>query len=229
MNDKPHESRPSALWYLAPVAVMAVAVVVFIASLGVAGSEVRRDVAAMPRVVFPGGGAVDIEDPGEVTLYYETRSVVDGQEVVGERPQRRIELRVTTPSGNTEEATNIHWREEGAYDAKAIYDLPTYSGFGAWKYTASQRGTYHLSAAFSDTTAGRGDGGSPASEQDEEAKLPTFAVAVGDIDLQEHFSSWTGLFGAAAIVAAAMVVAVALAVLVYVKRNRDRWSRSDSA
>lgn len=221
-------SRPSALWYLVPVVITSVSVAVFIASLGSVGREVRSDVAAMPRVAFPEGGAIELPREGPYTVYYETRSVVDGREVEGERPRQRISLHVTTPAGETEEATNIHWREEGAYDAKEIYDLPRYAGFAAWKYTAPRAGAYRFSAAFSDQPTGSNNESraSQGSGEASDLESPRFAVAVGNLGLQEHLSSWTGLFGAAAMVAVAMVVAVAMAIWVYAKRNPGRWSRS---
>lgn len=228
MKNSSDESRPSALWYLAPVAIVAGCIIVFLATLGSVGSEVRSDLVGMPRVAFPEGGEVELPEQGQYTIYYETRSVINDREIEAERPQRRIALTFTTPMGETEEATNIHWREEGAYDAKGIYNLPQYAGFAAWKYSAAQAGTYELAAAFSDPKENDADA-PPAAGEASDAELPTFVVAVGDLDLQRHFSSWTGLFGAAAIVAVAMVIAVALAVLVYVKRNRARWSRSERA
>ena len=210
--------RVSKLWYLAPVAVMAVGVGLFLATLSVARADVERAIAEMPRVVFPPGGEVEIDRAGEVTIYYETRSAVDGVSITANKPQRRIELRVTPPGAERAvEATNIHWREEGAREAKAVYDHLRYAGFAAWRYDAPEPGTYTLRARYSDAAA-RDDG---------EAAPPTFVAAVGRLDPAQYFNSWTGIFGGASAVAAAMVVAVVLATVIYVRRNPGRWQRSE--
>lgn len=245
MNPQP-DTRPTRLWYLAPLVIMAAAVAVFVWSVGEARQDVEAAIAAMPRVVFPPGGEVEIAEPGRVVFYYETRSVVDGTRIESQRPQRRITLQVTPPpdaasaenaASNSEpnveptEARNIHWRDEGRADAKAVYDQPNHAGFAAWVYDAPVAGTYTLSASYSDPPSSEDDGDDADdtdAASDPAAETPTMVVAAGDLRIESYFNAWTGLFGAAAAVAIAMVVAVVIAVVIYIKRNRQRWQRPEA-
>ena len=221
-------SRPSGLWYLLPVVIMAVSVAVFIASLGSVGREVRSDVAAMPRVVFPEGGAIELPREGPYGLLRDSqrggrpggrgRAAAAADLAAGHHARRRDRRGDQHPLARKRALRRQGDLRPAAYSGLRRVEVHS----TASRHVPLFRRFFRSAAAGSDSESRA----SQASGEASEAESPRFVVAVGNLGLQEHFSSWTGLFGAAAMVAVAMVVAVTLAIWVYVKRNPGRWSRS---
>ena len=207
--------------YAVPVGVVVVGVMLFVLSIDRAKQRVEAEVASLPRVAFPAGGEVEVATAGRVSVFYERRSVVDGQTLNTTKPARRITLWVTPPSGVAAgregrfEATNVHWREEGAIEPKTIYDHASYAGFEAWVFEASEPGTYRLEAEYSESSEAR-------------EKSPRFAAAVGEIESANTLNAWLGVYGGASAAVLSLVIAAVIWTVIYVKRHHGDWVRASA-
>jgi len=132
--------RPSAAWYLlllVPIALCAVLTVRWV-------SGMFSSIEAMPRVVVPGEGDVELST-GEHVAYIEASSVVDGVTYAA----ANVSVRCTLRSADTGESVALE-----SSSTSSSYTFGSYHGQSAYQLTIPRAGTYHLACD--------GDGGPAA-------------------------------------------------------------------
>jgi hypothetical protein len=146
---------------------------------------------SMQRVVVPGSAEIALEEPGRHTIYHESRSVVDG----------RV-YDVADVSGLTVELVSAETGESVPLDvpgANTTYELRGRSGRGVLTFEVDRPGAYRLSAEY---PAGGG---------------PETVLAVGR-GLGTRIAMT--VVGAIALGLGSFLLAVAIAVVTFVRRRR---------
>jgi len=228
-------------WYLLPVLIIAAGVAWFSLTLQSSEKIISQRIADLKRYHIQDGQGpvIEIDQPGVTTFYYETLTIIDGETLEYDLPEHRIILDLMPESGGQViEAANTHWQHEAREYQNEVYRADPYHGFAAWQVNIPAAGTYQLSAKFTET---------PAYEMDELEEIiaeqegenvetlplpntpPTLAVAQGMLDVQDKFLDRGGsLFRSAAGLAIGFVLAVAIALFVYAKRNPAAANQDDS-
>jgi hypothetical protein len=193
----PAKLKPSRKWYLLALVLLVVGVLVFVIAVSVAYDQLYTNIAGLQRVVVPGKKTVEIEEPGQYTVYYEKRSQVGEETYEGPTPLPEISLKVTGPKGESVEVQ----RKENA----DMYRLDEYAGTGTWIFQANRPGSYRLIV--------------PPPENAPKTRL---VLAVGDINLSQTMNRVFGLFGAAGLLAIMLVAAGVIALLTFTSRLRNK-------
>jgi hypothetical protein len=192
-----HAVLPSRKWYLVAAVLFSIGVIVFGVTLWAAIGEVHQKVNDLKRVAVPGQVSVPLEKPGTYTVYYEKRSVMNGQPYTAPDPLPEIALKVTGPDGESVEVS----RKKSA----DMYDLDRYAGTGTWQFEVTKAGPYQLQV--------------PPAESAPDAKL---VLAVGQLGLKQRFDQVWGLFGAAGLLAILIVASAVMALLTFTARIRAK-------
>lgn len=180
-------------WYL-------VAVLVALAGLVVAGLVVWRTLseagADIQRLVVPGQAELVLDPPGTYTIYYEHRSVVDG--------------RVFATAGTDVSALQVSVEEVATGEGVSLtppsgnvqYEFGAHAGRAVFNFPVEEPGGYLISAGYPEGSAG-----------------PEVVLAVGQ-GVGRRIA--TGLLAGIGIPFVAFGLAVAIAVVTYVRRRRAK-------
>ena len=128
--------RPSAIWYLIGVLVIIGGLV---ASIAGALHEMSGLESAFVRFVMPGATDLHINKPGPYVVYYEYKSVIDG-EIFSSADSTDIQCSITGKSG---EAVTI---EPSALSAE--YEFAGRAGKSIAQFTAPRAGAYLMTCSY---------------------------------------------------------------------------------
>ncbi len=149
----------------------------------------------LPQVVVPGETTLRLTEPGSYMIFHERESVVDGR-VFSSTSLSGLRVRLRNERGDPVTLSSP--------DMSSTYNLSGRSGVAIFKFEIKQPGAYRLSAAYDD---GR--------------TQPRVVLAVG---LGFVGGLLTIIFGALAMGFAGAILAVVIAVVVFIKRRRARFA-----
>ena len=147
----------------------------------------------LPQLVVPGETTLNLTEPGTYMIYHERESVVDGRVYSAENISG---LRVTLRDARGAQVPL------SAPGMSSTYNFSGRSGVAVYKFEIAQPGAYRLAAAY--------DGG---------RTQPRAVLAVG---LGFVSGLLTIIFGALALAFGGAVIAVIVAVVVFVKRHKAK-------
>jgi hypothetical protein len=172
-----------------------VAALVFVVGFVVFGAflflRLSRLDEGIEQFVVPGSAEVAIDEPGRQTIYRETGASIDGR-YYGTSDLTGLEVVVTDPSGDVVELDSPAMNE--------TYTIGGREGVAIFKFDAEEPGTYRVEAFY--PVAGTGNEG---------------VLAVGKPMVRDILLT---VFGGLAIAGGAALLALAIAVVTFVRRYR---------
>lgn len=212
--------RPSGWFYVLGLAIFlfgCVAAMAFFA-FGIAGMvdsaiDIDRLINDFDRLVVPGSAELVLDESGPYAIFYEHRSVVDGEPFYSSRSRPRLKCHLQVKESGNEVPLINAWPQE------SNYDLPNRSGTLLMRFDLDRPDTYVLSCDY----AGSGD-----------APEVVLAVGTGSEFLQSALglavSVIAGLFVPVLLVFGAGIVGLFVIALVAVLRHQSakRLSRETS-
>jgi hypothetical protein len=174
-----------------------VAALVFVVGLVIFGAflflRLSRLDEGLEQFVVPGSTEVVIDEPGRQTIYRETGASIDGR-YYGSSDLTGLEVVVTDPSGDVLVLDSPAMNES--------YTIGGREGVAIFKFDGGDPGTYHVEAFY------------PGAQAGNEGVLAVGEPIVGDIMLT--------IFGGLAIAGGATMIALAIAVVTFVRRYRAK-------
>jgi hypothetical protein len=210
--------RPSGWFYVLGLAIFlfgCVAAMAFFA-FGIAGMvdsaiDIDRLIKDFDRLVVPGSAELVLDESGSYAIFYEYRSVVDGEPFYSSRSRPRLQCHLQVKESGEEVPLINAWPQE------SNYDLPTRSGTLLMRFDVDRPDIYVLSCDY----AGSGD-------------APEMVLAVGTGFVQTALglavSVISGLFVPVLLIFGAGIVGLFVIALVAVLRYQSvkRLSRETS-
>jgi hypothetical protein len=149
----------------------------------------------LQRVVAPGQSDLALNAPGDYTIYYEHRSVVGNRVYFTDENLSGLECELGSKATGAIVPLS-------ASSTNSTYSIGSYEGKSLFEFHLQQPGTYQLTTGYADARAG-----------------PEVVLAVG----QGIFTKIVlAVFGGVASLFACLALAVAIAVVTFIKRTKAR-------
>ena len=202
----------SRLGYVLPFLIIAVGLAAFLTPLLSRNAQMDGRIASFQRVRIPGTAAVDLP-AGPITVFYEKRSILNGERLATAMTFPPTQLRLTAPDGAPVELTTS--------TQTVIYNRPPYHAHSVAYGTLPAAGTYTLEAEPAPAPAAA----DAQPEEVAEAAGPTLdeqprVLALGQLPVTNLLKGGlTGIYGGAVVLGIAFTAATVLFLVTYVRRN----------
>lgn len=157
------------------------------------------------QVVVPGSSDITLPQPGEYTIFYEYRSMVDNR--IYSTDQEIPGIIVNIVSKDTGDEIPL-----SSPSTSSTYTIGGHSGIGLFDFAIDKPGIYELSASY------------PVAEGQQEEQTQEIVLAVIHSSIMEHiFGSIMGtVAGAMAIVFVPFAIGVAFIIIIFLMRRKAR-------